>query len=52
MFSCVAGTFHAEVPSLEDVRSGLRELWTACWAAGRTAENSWWDRPFWATMPG
>ncbi|WKX22235.1 TetR/AcrR family transcriptional regulator [Streptomyces sp. HUAS CX7] len=26
MFSCVAGTFHAEVPSLQDVRSGLREL--------------------------
>ncbi|MFK4541621.1 DNA-binding transcriptional regulator YbjK [Streptomyces tendae] len=26
MFSCVAGTFHAEVPSLKEVRSGLREL--------------------------
>ncbi|MFI1755545.1 TetR/AcrR family transcriptional regulator [Streptomyces sp. NPDC020571] len=26
MFSCVAGTFHAEVPSLQAVRSGLREL--------------------------
>ncbi|GAA2700457.1 MULTISPECIES: TetR/AcrR family transcriptional regulator [Streptomyces] len=26
MFSCVAGTFHAEVPGLEEVRSGLREL--------------------------
>ncbi|WP_282090173.1 TetR/AcrR family transcriptional regulator [Streptomyces tendae] len=26
MFSCVAGTFHAEVPSPKEVRSGLREL--------------------------
>ncbi|MDA5145165.1 TetR/AcrR family transcriptional regulator [Streptomyces sp. AD681] len=26
MFSCVAGSFHAEVPSLKEVRSGLREL--------------------------
>ncbi|AXL87467.1 TetR family transcriptional regulator [Streptomyces sp. CB09001] len=26
MFSCVAGTFHAEVPGLQAVRSGLREL--------------------------
>lgn len=26
MFSCVAGTFHAEVPGLPDVRAGLREL--------------------------
>ncbi|MER5941113.1 MULTISPECIES: TetR/AcrR family transcriptional regulator [unclassified Streptomyces] len=26
MFSCVAGSFSAQVPSLEEVRSGLREL--------------------------
>jgi hypothetical protein len=26
MFSCVAGTFTAEVPSLDEVRAGLREL--------------------------
>ncbi|MEV5017466.1 TetR/AcrR family transcriptional regulator [Streptomyces sp. NPDC053780] len=26
MFSCVAGSFHAEVPGLQDVRSGLREI--------------------------
>ncbi|MFF8972599.1 TetR/AcrR family transcriptional regulator [Streptomyces sp. NPDC014995] len=26
MFSCVAGSFHAEVPSLDEVRAGLREL--------------------------
>ncbi|MFH9574796.1 TetR/AcrR family transcriptional regulator [Streptomyces sp. NPDC017230] len=26
MFSCVAGTFHAEVPGLEEVRAGLREM--------------------------
>ncbi|MFJ5997508.1 TetR/AcrR family transcriptional regulator [Streptomyces sp. NPDC092370] len=26
MFSCVAGSFGAEVPSLEDVRAGVREL--------------------------
>ncbi|MFF6950916.1 TetR/AcrR family transcriptional regulator [Streptomyces iakyrus] len=26
MFSCVAGSFGAEVPSLEEVRDGLREL--------------------------
>jgi DNA-binding transcriptional regulator YbjK len=26
MFSCVAGAFGAEVPSLEEVRAGLREL--------------------------
>ncbi|MEU3892123.1 TetR/AcrR family transcriptional regulator [Streptomyces sp. NPDC029041] len=26
MFSCVAGSFGAEVPSLEEVRAGLREL--------------------------
>ncbi|MER7054137.1 TetR/AcrR family transcriptional regulator [Streptomyces sp. NPDC000351] len=26
MFSCVAGTFHAEVPGLEEVRAGLREI--------------------------
>ncbi|MFE5819084.1 TetR/AcrR family transcriptional regulator [Streptomyces sp. NPDC056479] len=26
MFSCVAGSFNAEVPSLEEVRAGLREL--------------------------
>lgn len=26
MFSCVAGSFTAETPSLEDVRAGLREL--------------------------
>ncbi|MFE0803467.1 TetR/AcrR family transcriptional regulator [Streptomyces sp. NPDC058812] len=26
MFSCVAGTFHAEVPSLHEVRAGLREV--------------------------
>ncbi|MFG1668489.1 TetR/AcrR family transcriptional regulator [Streptomyces sp. Y7] len=26
MFSCVAGSFSAEVPSLEEVRAGLREL--------------------------
>ncbi|MEU6456342.1 TetR/AcrR family transcriptional regulator [Streptomyces sp. NPDC047065] len=26
MFSCVAGGFHAEVPGLQDVRSGLREI--------------------------
>ncbi|MFF9310454.1 TetR/AcrR family transcriptional regulator [Streptomyces sp. NPDC014748] len=26
MFSCVAGTFHAEVPELDEVRAGLREL--------------------------
>ncbi|MFI6856415.1 TetR/AcrR family transcriptional regulator [Streptomyces sp. NPDC050416] len=26
MFSCVAGSFGAEVPSLEEVRTGLREL--------------------------
>ncbi|MGV9621423.1 TetR/AcrR family transcriptional regulator [Streptomyces tendae] len=26
MFSCVAGSYHAEVPSLKEVRSGLREL--------------------------
>jgi DNA-binding transcriptional regulator YbjK len=26
MFSCVAGSFSARVPSLEEVRSGLREL--------------------------
>ncbi|GGJ55563.1 TetR/AcrR family transcriptional regulator [Streptomyces brasiliensis] len=28
MFSCAAGTFHAEVPSLDEVRAGLRELLT------------------------
>ncbi|MFI1768824.1 TetR/AcrR family transcriptional regulator [Streptomyces sp. NPDC020800] len=28
MFSCAAGSFSAEVPSLEEVRSGLRELLT------------------------
>ncbi|MFC8101514.1 TetR/AcrR family transcriptional regulator [Streptomyces sp. NPDC057363] len=26
MFSCVAGSFHAEVPGLEEVRAGLREM--------------------------
>ncbi|MFK4146074.1 TetR/AcrR family transcriptional regulator [Streptomyces sp. NPDC004065] len=26
MFSCVAGTFHARVPDLDEVRAGLREL--------------------------
>ncbi|WP_217250549.1 TetR/AcrR family transcriptional regulator [Streptomyces sp. AC602_WCS936] len=26
MFSCVAGSFHAEVPELAEVRTGLREL--------------------------
>ncbi|MFI2642549.1 TetR/AcrR family transcriptional regulator [Streptomyces sp. NPDC018610] len=26
MFSCVAGTFHAEAPELDEVRAGLREL--------------------------
>ncbi|MFC3578229.1 TetR/AcrR family transcriptional regulator [Streptomyces yaanensis] len=26
MFSCVAGTFHAEVPSLDEVRASLSEL--------------------------
>ncbi|MFV0137254.1 TetR/AcrR family transcriptional regulator [Streptomyces sp. HMX87] len=26
MFSCVAGSFHADVPGLEEVRAGLREL--------------------------
>ncbi|MFC8818902.1 TetR/AcrR family transcriptional regulator [Streptomyces rochei] len=26
MFSCVAGTFHAEVPGLAEVRAGLREV--------------------------
>ncbi|MGW0818213.1 TetR/AcrR family transcriptional regulator [Streptomyces viridiviolaceus] len=26
MFSCVAGSFHAEVPGLGEVRAGLREL--------------------------
>jgi DNA-binding transcriptional regulator YbjK len=26
MFSCVAGAFHADVPSLDEVRAGLREL--------------------------
>ncbi|WP_018571163.1 TetR/AcrR family transcriptional regulator [Streptomyces sp. PsTaAH-124] len=26
MFSCVAGTFHARPPELDDVRTGLREL--------------------------
>ncbi|CAL9378731.1 TetR/AcrR family transcriptional regulator [Streptomyces sp. enrichment culture] len=26
MFSCVAGSFNAEVPSLDEVRAGLREL--------------------------
>ncbi|MEG3627997.1 TetR/AcrR family transcriptional regulator [Streptomyces poriticola] len=26
MFSCVAGSFHAEVPSLQEVRAGLREV--------------------------
>ncbi len=26
MFSCVAGTFHAEVPDLDQVRAGLREV--------------------------
>ncbi|MFF4548838.1 TetR/AcrR family transcriptional regulator [Streptomyces sp. NPDC001435] len=26
MFSCVAGTFNAEVPDLDEVRAGLREL--------------------------
>ncbi|MFF4043576.1 TetR/AcrR family transcriptional regulator [Streptomyces sp. NPDC001816] len=28
MFSCAAGSFSAEVPSLEEVRTGLRELLT------------------------
>lgn len=28
MFSCVAGTFNAEVPDLDEVRAGLRELLT------------------------
>ncbi|MFF3462830.1 TetR/AcrR family transcriptional regulator [Streptomyces sp. NPDC001984] len=28
MFSCAAGSFHAEVPSLDEVRAGLRELLT------------------------
>ncbi|MEV0184148.1 TetR/AcrR family transcriptional regulator [Streptomyces sp. NPDC050625] len=28
MFSCVAGTFNAEVPELDEVRAGLRELLT------------------------
>lgn len=26
MYSCVAGSFHASVPSLEEVRAGAREL--------------------------
>ncbi|MFE9642592.1 TetR/AcrR family transcriptional regulator [Streptomyces sp. NPDC006365] len=26
MFACVAGSYHAEVPSLDEVREGLREL--------------------------
>jgi hypothetical protein len=26
LFSCVAGSFSSEVPSLEEVRAGLREL--------------------------
>ncbi|WP_221358471.1 TetR/AcrR family transcriptional regulator [Streptomyces beigongshangae] len=26
MFSCAAGAYHADVPSLDDVRTGLREL--------------------------
>lgn len=28
MFSCAAGSFSAEVPGLEEVRKGLRELLT------------------------
>ena len=26
MFACVAGSYHADVPSLDEVREGLREL--------------------------
>jgi hypothetical protein len=33
MFSCVAGSFHAEVPGLDDVRAGLRELLAGMFSA-------------------
>ncbi|MFF9405579.1 TetR/AcrR family transcriptional regulator [Streptomyces anandii] len=35
MFSCVAGTYHAQVPGLEQVRVGLRELLAGMLGAGK-----------------
>ncbi|MEU0597082.1 TetR/AcrR family transcriptional regulator [Streptomyces sp. NPDC006393] len=34
MFSCVAGTFHARVPELDEVRASLRELLEGMFGAG------------------
>ncbi|MFI1167365.1 TetR/AcrR family transcriptional regulator [Streptomyces sp. NPDC020801] len=36
MFSCVAGSYHARVPELEEVRAGLRELLEGMFGAGKS----------------
>ncbi|MFI1291869.1 TetR/AcrR family transcriptional regulator [Streptomyces sp. NPDC020792] len=35
MYSCVAGSFHARVPELEELRAGLRELLEGMFGAGK-----------------
>ncbi|PZG88953.1 TetR family transcriptional regulator [Streptomyces sp. NTH33] len=35
MYSCVAGSFHARVPELDEVRAGLRELLEGMFGAGK-----------------
>lgn len=35
MYSCVAGSFHAQVPELEELRAGLRELLEGMFGAGK-----------------
>ncbi|MFF4760990.1 TetR/AcrR family transcriptional regulator [Streptomyces sp. NPDC001292] len=35
MYSCVAGSFHARVPELEELRAGLRELLEAMFGVGK-----------------
>ncbi|MFF9127451.1 TetR/AcrR family transcriptional regulator [Streptomyces sp. NPDC014889] len=35
MYSCVAGSFHARVPELDELRAGLRELLDGMFGAGK-----------------
>ncbi|MFB7738621.1 TetR/AcrR family transcriptional regulator [Streptomyces sp. NPDC056112] len=35
MYSCVAGSFHARVPELDELRAGLRELLEGMFGAGK-----------------
>lgn len=37
MFSCIAGSYHASVPSLEELRRGFAELFTGMGLAGFAA---------------